>query len=314
MSGEAGLANSGVVYFNRPPVGAGIPGVRAARTVIVTGLALSGTSMVAQAVKAAGVFIGAAADDVVHEDAEIGAALARRDEAALGAIIANRNAGHDVWAFKRPNLHEEMAAEAVARFRNPLLVVTLRDLAAITRRAVLSEQVAEWAALEAAAASQVRLLAFLRRLRCPIMLVSYEKAVAAPDEFVAALGDFIGAAAGAAAVEPGRAAFIRARRRRFEGVIDYVADGVLSGWAWEVGSAAPVRLELLLDDAVVAEFAAEQLRPDLAAAGYGGGRHGFAVNVRRFLQRPEAVVRVRVAGRTFELGKSGSRLKQLVRA
>jgi hypothetical protein len=307
------------MFLNRPAPVTGLERVRGPRTVIVTGLARSGTSMIAQAVKAAGIFIGAGADDVVHEDVEIGAALERHDEPALEAIILARNISHQVWAFKRPDLQQYLAPAGLQKFRNPLLVVTFRDVAAMARRAMMSEQMAAWPMLEQAAAGQLALLKFLAAVTCPVMLVSYEKALAFPDHFVAALSGFVGGpetASGAGemrdAVEPDRGAYIRAMRKSFEGVIDYVADGVMSGWAREVGSPAPVQLTLLLDDLAVANFTADQLRPDLAALGYGGGRHGFAVSVRPFLHRPHAIARVQVSGRTFELQKSGRPLAQLI--
>ncbi len=319
MKQPSSLSNLGILFFNRPVVPPGMAGLQPPRTVIITGPARSGTSMVAQAVKAAGVFIGAGADDIVHEDIEIGDALERRDVPALEAIIDNRNIVHKVWAFKRPNLQDYMAPAVMEKFRNPHVVVTIRDIAAMARRAVMSEQLAAWPMLDEAVAGQMALLAFLKELRCPLMVVSYEKAVAFPENFVEALSDFIGgpvtpdvAEEMRGAVEPDRSAYIRSARKHYDGVIDYIVDGVLSGWARETGSEAPVQLTLLLDDLPVMTFTADQMRPDLAALGFGGGRHGFAVSVRPFLHRPHAIARVQVAGRTFELEKSGRPLAQLI--
>lgn len=317
MNQPSSLSNRGIITLNRKALYPALAKLPAPRTVIVTGLARSGTSMVAQAVKAAGIFIGASADDIVHEDVEIGAALERGDDKALGDIIANRNISHQVWAFKRPNLHRELAPAAVEKFRNPHLVVTFRDVAAMAQRAVMSEQLPAWSMLEEAATGNAALLEFVKRVKCPVMLVSYEKALAFPDSFIDALSDFIGGPVAPTeemrgAVEPDRSAYIRSARKHFDGVIDYVVDGVMSGWARDTGSPQPVQLTLLLDDLPVANFTADQLRPDLAALGYGGGRHGFAVSVRPFLHRPHAIARVQVSGRTFELQKSGRPLAQLI--
>jgi hypothetical protein len=317
MNQPSDLSNRGITYVNRPTTSPAMAGLRPPRTYILTGLACSGTSMLAQALRAAGIFIGAAADHIVHEDVEIGQALQNRDMAALGRIIHNRNTAHQVWAFKRPDLHEVAGPETIEAFRNPHLVVTFRDAAAVAQRNVMSEKRDGWAMFEAAARGQLALTAFLRQLKCPMMLVSYEKALAFPEHFVEALGEFLGQPGPVSqkmrgAVEPDRGEYIRAYRRQFQGAIDYVADGILSGWARDVASPVPVPLTLLLDDQPVLNFAADQMRPDLAALGFGGGRHGFAVSVRAFLHRPHAIARVQITGRTFELEKSGKPLAQLI--
>jgi hypothetical protein len=318
MNEPSNLSNLGITILNRPKLSPGMA-VSAPRTFILTGVALSGTSMLAQAVKAAGIFIGMSADDIVHEDLEMAAALTAKSDAALESVIHARNVSHQVWAFKLPDLHKRMEAKAIAKFRNPHLVVTFRDIAAIAQRHIMSERVDAWPVLEEAASGQLALLKFIRQLKCPLMLVSYEKATAFPGSFIAALTDFIGAPVTQGrgqdmlgAVEPDRGAYIRSKRRQYAGAIDYIVDGILSGWARDTASMAPVPLTLILDDLPVLNFTADQMRPDLAALGYGEGRHGFSVNIRPFLHRPHAIARVNVAGRTFELEKSGKPLAQLI--
>lgn len=309
MSDVNSFTNLGICYLNQPAARPDAP-----RTLILTGLARSGTSMLAQAVRAAGIFIGATANNVVHEDTEIAEALDAGNMAALDGLIAARNAAHDVWGFKRPNLHALLAPPDLHRFRNPYLVVIFRDVAAITQRQVISEQLEPWPVLEEAAAAQQAQLDFLRGVNCPLMLVSYEKALAFPELFVQALCDFIRwpISAGQSqdmrgAVEPNRVTYTRSTRRQYEGAIESLTDGMLSGWVRGSASAEPVQLTLSLDDLAVLTFEADQPRAELAA-----GARGFSVNVRQFLNRSHAIARVRVTGRTFELEKSGAPLGQLI--
>ncbi|HET9019653.1 MAG TPA: hypothetical protein VFN46_08705, partial [Acetobacteraceae bacterium] len=61
------------------------------------------------------------------------------------------------------------------------------------------------------------------------------------------------------------------------GSLDRVeGDGTLEGWCWSPDEPAVQRhLAVLVDGTEVARVAAEDLRADLAAAGFGNGRHAF---------------------------------------
>jgi hypothetical protein len=54
--------------------------------------------------------------------------------------------------------------------------------------------------------------------------------------------------------------------------------------------------------------AADIFRQDLLDAGFGEGRHGYAVPVIALQARPDSVIRVRVAAHGIELNNSGTRL------
>ncbi len=60
------------------------------------------------------------------------------------------------------------------------------------------------------------------------------------------------------------------------GSIDAVSAGLVEGWA-DDGSGRPVALELVVDGVVAPPVAAGWARADLAAAGIGDGRRGFAM-------------------------------------
>ena len=281
------------------------------RTVIVTGLARSGTSMVAALLHAAGLPLGTELDAVVREDREIARNLG---QPGLAPVVAARNAAHAVWGFKRPNLHA-FGPDFVSAFRHPRVIVTCRDAVALGRRSMLSEHHQDRFAAreaEAAALEGLALLRFASALPCPVLLVSYEKAVQAPLRLARALLGFTGLAADAAvvaqAVQADHPDYLVQTERRFHGFIDGIQGDVMHGWAADPTSPAPLTLELLVDGAVRAAFPADQFRPDLAAHGIGTGHHGFKQTLPAGLRRM-AKLAVRVAGRTHELDGSGRPLK-----
>ena len=267
--------------------------------------------MIAGMLHEAGLFLGSELDPVVREDTEI-AGLLGTDK--LAALIARRNGAHAVWGFKRPNLHV-FGPGVVQAFRNPRVVVTSRDPLVVGRRDVLSEHRRdEFASIHAAAAETAALLTFAQNLRCPVLLVSYEKAVRDPARLARALLAFCGLQAEvervAAAVEPESAAYRQSTERRYRGHIDEVRDGMVRGWAADLGSAEPLQLELLVSGRAAASALADEFRVDLAEQGIGSGCHGFSLPLPASTM-PDASIAVRIAGRTYELVGSGGQMAQL---
>jgi len=311
--------NSGLIVLREPAAGTVRP---LSRTLVVSGVARSGTSMVARVLFEAGVFMGEHHDDVVFEDHELNDCFGRADLAALDGLVRKRNRQFPVWGFKRPHLHV-LGAEPIARLRHPLVVLTVRDPVAIAERNVISEHRDPVACLSEAAADVAEAMRFAAALTCPVLLVSYEKAIQNPRVFIDRLVEFCGLAlqvaperrdALALLVEPDRAAYRDSARRRFDGYLDRITDGVLHGWAWQEQFAEPLILTLFLDDAPVLHFAAADYRADLAASGIGDGRHAFAVDLSPFPVRPATRVGVRVEGCTFALNGSGNTALVLSRA
>ncbi|HWW22100.1 MAG TPA: glycosyltransferase [Steroidobacteraceae bacterium] len=65
-----------------------------------------------------------------------------------------------------------------------------------------------------------------------------------------------------------------------QGYVDGVREGRICGWAWRPSTPhETLTVEVLIDGVVAGEAAAWLHRPDLAVAGVGDGRHGFAVPV-----------------------------------
>ena len=67
------------------------------------------------------------------------------------------------------------------------------------------------------------------------------------------------------------------RRGRLLGHLDEALPHIVRGWARDAANPdMPVAVEIVLDGAVIGRTLANRYRRDLAVAGYGNGRHGFA--------------------------------------
>ena len=289
------------------------------RTIIVSGVARSGTSMVARVLSVGGLFMGDEIDDVVFEDH----AFARMfehvgyDPVKLDRLVELRNANHSVWGFKRPHLHVH-GVDTIKRFRNPLVILTVRDPVAIAERNAIAEMNDPTLGVSAAMQDLEDVMAFARALTCPTLLMSYERALDQPDTCISALFDFCSLDVPAPArqtmrvlIEPGRPDYVTSARRVFEGYIDNIRDTILTGWVWQKDVPLPMPVTLLRDGVPVSDHMANQMRSDLVDSGIGGGCHGFAIDLAGLGFGPHSRVGVKIGGRNFVLTNSGATVLEL---
>lgn len=301
------LINKGIIV-NRPTAERG-------RTFVVTGLQRSGTSLVAAMLQTAGLFIGSDINDVVFEDEAMARILASGDTAALRQIIAQRNANHSVWGFKYPALCDALAPSQLALFDRPRVVVTFRDPIAMAVRKSLSEYHDPMHVLHGLIAEQSAMMTFVSQLTCPSLLLSYEKVLGFPEDFVDATLRFCDIpqtdglrARLVALIEPNRQRYIASARWRVEGLIEGVRNGQLYGWCRLTASHDPLALDVLVDGRVAVRVVAATFRQDLLDAGVGQGRHGFFIDLETLQGRPDSVIRVAVVPHGIDLHNSGTRL------
>lgn len=303
------LVNRGVI-INRSSV----PHASGGRTFIVTGLHRSGTSLVAAVLQQAGIFMGDKINDFVFEDEDMLAALQADQAGSLARLIAERNANYGTWGFKAPLIYTSLRPEQLALFNNAHLIVPFRDIASIAVRNSLSEYKQAMTALRDAVSQLDAMVAFLGSISAPSLLFSYEKALIFPGDFIETLTQFCGLPGNAALrarltglVEPNRKDYLTRARRIYHGKLERVADGRIFGWCQLLGSTDPVRLEMFIDDQLVASFLADVFRQDLQDARIGNGAHGFVVELGALRPKAHATIRVRIAGRPIELENSGQR-------
>lgn len=145
----------------------------AQRTYIVIGLGRSGTSFVASVLEYLGVFMGDEATERTLEDLRLGKPMDNRDNGATSAVIADYNARHDVWGFKRPSmlLH---AARTETMFRNPHYIFTHRDFFAIGLRneIAISREITD--SLRKCAEASKHIYALMETTTAPSLHLSFE--------------------------------------------------------------------------------------------------------------------------------------------
>jgi hypothetical protein len=310
MSGPD-LVNKGFIV-SRPDAGQPAGG---GRTFIVTGLHRSGTTLVASVLRQVGIFMGTEINDIVHEDETMARILIARDRDGLTQLVLERNANYGTWGFKFPMLCHALDHPDIGLFSDPHIIVTFRDPVSVAVRTSLSEYQAPMQALRAAVDEQAELVAFIERLHCPSLLLSYEKSLVFPADFIDAILQFCDLPRSDALrdrlirlIEPNRQTYIAQARRRYEGLIEGTADGRLNGWCRLTGVADPVMLELLVDGRAVLAFPADLFRQDLLDAGFGTGHHGFSLDLDGLCPRPDSIIRIRVADHGIELDNAGTRL------
>jgi hypothetical protein len=290
----------------------------AKRTIVVTGVARSGTSLVASVLRAAGMHMGDTVYDVVNEDAHMLEIVRSRDAALLRTLIKQRNAKHASWGFKIPNLHVYLRHDELNLFRNPHLIVICRDPVAVAMRNALSEHTGPLHGLMAAAGAMQAMAHFADRATCPLLLLSYEKVVAYPTLLIDSVLDFCGIRVDDAdrtalleQIKPNNPDYLTVATRRFLGRIEGIQNGELYGWCYEENRLEPVRLELWADDRLLESVTADRYRADLIAGGIGNGCHGFSIDLSRHKLPADTAIRVKIAGRLLDLENSGRRLDYL---
>jgi hypothetical protein len=310
------VLNQGVIARVAPTGGA--TRAVAEKTLLITGLARSGTSMLAALLQAAGVWLGDHVYQPINEDAEITQMLRARDFTRLDALIAQQDAMAAIWGFKMPDLHQFLQHDEMSRFRNPHLLVIFRDPVAVAARNALSEHIDGTQAIVEATAAMHSLTQFARVSHLPFLLLSYEKALVFPRMFIDNVLGFCGIAMDEAGrtdllghVQPNRTQYVLTANRTFQGHLEGVLDGRLYGWARHVGNLTPVLLDLVIDDRLAATFPAGEFRADLLAANLGNGNHAFFLDLDDFEVADNSVIRVRVNRRRFELTNSGRSLAEL---
>lgn len=293
------LKNLGIVRIgdNSPP--------GAETTVVVVGVPRSGTSMVAAVLRQLGVHLGDEIDTSVFEDRAIADAIESGDMDGFRRIVADRNARHGLWGFKRPKAFTRLD-DILKELRNPRIVVTMRDCVAIAVRNSKSVYHDEVEGVRRAAQATVAALDALEGVDAPTLMVSYEKAMSNPKKFARHLAAFCGLAPTSEQVQEvvtvmknGPELYLRNARLIYDGA--YVAvDGRLRGWV--SSNAAIPEVEIRKGDDVISTIRPGlpvnvpdevELEPGIRAAGFDIAFDGPVKNV--VLQIRNTVFRLRRA-------------------
>jgi hypothetical protein len=297
-----GLVNEGVILRpgqadpSQPP------------TFIVTGVGRGGTSLIAGLLAEAGVYMGQHLSELTHEDTEILHILRGRDDAALNGIIARRNALGRPWGFKAPVLSSFLRPPDLARFRNLHLLAVFRDPIAIAVRHAMAEYESSLRAAVDSARAMSEIALLVEQTNVPALMLSYEKFTVFPEATVDKLMAFCGFGASPdlrqrllGQVRPNNQDYATRYRRAFNGNIDGLIGTILYGWCWDQNWREQFNLDIRFNGTKVAETRSDKYRRDLGDAGIGDGHHGFVIDLAPLRPRPDTVVSVNVAGKTYML-------------
>jgi hypothetical protein len=282
----------------------------AERTLIVLGVARSGTTMVAGALHHLGIPMGMGErPNDVFEDVELAGAVEGDDPDRLQALIARRNDAHAVWGWKRPSAITRM--ERLQRqFRNPEYLVVFRDVFAIANRNRISVRADIVANMEDTLRRYAELLSFLRTCTARALLISYEKAMLRPRTFVDALAAHVGVTqrplirAARLFVRPNPPDYlVSSRTWGGYGNLEALRADRVSGWAALRGEDKPARVHLWINGQFVATAVADLDRPDVRQRKvHPTGACGFSFELPAAARLQDGdTVRVRIEGEPSDL-------------
>ena len=307
------LENHGVFALNCETLSAdtGTP-----RTLIVLGAPRGGTSAIAGALAATGLYMGRGASEPVFESLALANAIEKGDDDTARELIRGFDAEHPVWAFKRPG-YNNYVSQYHEFFRNPVYLVILRDPVATANRGYISGRLKAnfTKKLHHVLSIHSRILSFLDDTGAAAVLISYEKLLQSPlstlglvFESAGLLVDDAALAAAAAFVQPSPPDYLEmSRASRVEGRWTEYSPRKIAGWVRYINRSMgiPPKVVLYRGDCELAVCSAELPLQDLT--GDRGGLEkdaecGFEFDLKALGIEPGPGLRLRVRGdiRDFE--------------
>ena len=296
-------------------------GPDAPTTVIVTGVGRSGTSMVASVLDALGIPMGKTDGLAVFEDQELLRALVAFNYEAMCTLIDSHNAKHLRWGFKFASLQNHIFPAQLSRFRNPYLIVVMRDPVATANRSYHSDPDKKniLDSLVNVTKQNSDMLDFVVNSNCPVLMISYEKSIVFPEVVINKIAEFCGIELTDSkkklanlAISPNNSKYIKLFHPNHRGHLDVVKFGLALGWCAAMDNDEPVEVELLADGVVLGSAKADVFRADLLDAGIGNGCHAFQFDLTGFGLKHEVVLDARTTVGGYVLDGSGSTLKHLL--
>ena len=285
---------------------------------IVSGVGRSGTSMIAKLLETLGIPMGETDNLPVHEDRDFNNALYHLDHTRVRMLIDLKNTSHQRWGFKFASLQNHIFPPQFGYFRNPHLIIVMRDAIATAARSYISDEQRKGfeETLINVGKQTINMIDFICNATCPTLVISYEKFIGMPDAGIDAIANFCGIVItddirreALATIEPNNLEYINLFHPKYRGNFDSVKHGHVVGWCAAEGSADPVDVELVVDGKVLAVTRADIFRADLLAAEIGAGEHGFRFDISDLNLRDEMVLQVRAAGSTYVVNRSGRRFR-----
>lgn len=257
------LTNKGISIIGEPTLSC-------SNVIVVVGTARGGTSMVAGSMAKLGVFMGDQAVPPVFEDVKLSNCFEKQDFYAAQNIAEEYSRQHGLWGWKRPSSIEYL--DDVHRVLGaPRYIFIYKDIMSIAQRNAISMLADIMPGLERALRQYASTLEFLRKQPVHAMMVSYEKAMAEPTNFVKELVQFCGFSVSeeqlrqaAAFITPNPEHYLDASRiTKAQGRLGGLANRRVYGWARLLHSKNPASVNLFMNDQKIGTVVANLPRPDL---------------------------------------------------
>lgn len=246
------------------------------KTVIVFGVARGGTSMVAGTLSKLGVFMGN--EETLapfYEDKNLAVSFKNKDKKLAQKLVSEYNKQYPVWGMKTLS---NRAWYWLSIFREPVYVVVFRDILAAANRTVVSLNKSLFLEMLKTILHNLFLLAFLRITKRPALVVSYEKVLLFPEDFVDTLSTFLGIADKSTRneaiefIKPSPQAYLKRATTSSQlnataqwfGYIDAIETHKIIGWALSIVDSTPARIELSINGIITQTTIANLLRSDVA--------------------------------------------------
>lgn len=286
------------------------------KTVIVLGVERGGTSMVAGSLAKLGIYMGDTIS-AVYEDPQFAHYLKTNDKTKARQLIAARNGSHEIWGLKKPSARL-YTASWVRLFRNPVFVVVFRDIMAVANRRAVSRGMKVTDGMNDALNRYGDILHFISTARRPSLLVSYEKALLKPSDYVHSLADFLGIDLTAVNpadclnfIQPSPEAYRRASRRHegWQGTLEHVFGDKVVGWAFRDNQPQPVTVILTVNGGETLKAIADISRKDVQEYHkHVSEFSGFEISLPSRLALEDGdLLSVRIAGEDADLNNSPRR-------
>lgn len=238
---------------------------------VVVGCARGGTSMVAGALHHLGVFMGRRAVAPVFEDVALAELFEAQEEGtAIDQLVADYDRRAAVWGWKRPSTVNYLP-RVDEHFVRPLYVFVFKDLLSIANRNTLSMSSEVLPGMRRALEEYRNALDFIDRYQPRSLLVSYDKVMSYPGEFVDALIHFAGLTVDQQ-VRQKTVDFIRpnpsdyldmSREGKSVGCVDFCDRKAVRGWARYLYNKRVAPVEVYVNDVLQGVALSENPRADL---------------------------------------------------
>lgn len=160
-------------------------------TIVATGVGRSGTTMLSRVMGAIGVDLGKNLTPETREDKGLQVAVKNDDVAAFEEICRRYDIRRKKWGFKCPAIRSRLL-KYDSILRNPRYMIVFRDLVASGLRSNIALGDDLLKTMRESALSYMAMVEQVQKLKQPVLLISYEKALQHPERTVAAMAEFCG--------------------------------------------------------------------------------------------------------------------------